>query len=69
MTYRHDIGRYIARHGGVIGNKRMSADLAKLMHAGKTRQDHVIVDLHMSTERRQIGKHSVASDHAVMRYV
>ena len=67
MTHRHDIRRYIARDGRVVGNKRMRANLAKLMDPGESGENHPVVDLDMSGKRREIGEHAVATDDAVMR--
>ena len=69
MPDRHDVRRDIAGDGGVVADEGMRADLAELVHARETREDHVVPDLDMPRQRREIGEHAVITDHAVVRHM
>ncbi len=47
----------------------MRADPAELVHAGETRQDHVVADHHVAGQRRIVREHRVIADDAVVRHV
>ena len=69
LADRHDVGRHVARHGGIVGDERVRADLAELVHRGQPAHDHVIADLDVAAERRDVRHHAVITDHAVVRHV
>ena len=41
----HDERRHVARHRGVVGDERVRADLAELVHAGEAAHVHPVADL------------------------
>ena len=66
---RHHVRRHVARHGRVVGDERVRADLAELVDGGEPAHDHPVAEVHVAAERRVVGEDALVADDAVVRDV
>ena len=66
-AHRHDIGRHIAGHGGVVRDETVRAHLGVLVHRRQAAHGHPIADLHVTAQRRAIRHHDLIAQLTIVR--
>ena len=69
LARRHDERRDILEHHTGNAGHHVCANLAELMHASKSAQNHPVADFGMSGQRGIVGKNRVVAHHAIVRDV